>query len=407
MLGADARVVEARRDRVRLQRLAVLVLQQVRHRAVQGARRPAGDRRGVPAGLDPVAGGLVADEADVGVVEERVEDPDGVRPAAHARDDGVGQAPVRGEHLLAGLQADDAVEVAHHHRERVRAGRGAEDVVGVPDARDPVAVGLVERVLQRARAGGDGHDLGAEQAHPGDVERLALGVDLAHVDHALEAHERRRGRRGHAVLARAGLGDDPGLAHPLREQRLAQHVVDLVRAGVVEVLALEQDARPARVLGEPARVGDGRGTAGVVALQAVELGEERRVVARLLVLGGHLVDRGDERLGHVAPAPASEVPGVVGFVRGPGEALAGRARRAGRRHRGALPAGCAGVVGDATRPRDGESAPTGIRATGYQRAGFGHAGCEPAVTSWRTAARGSSAVAIDSPTSTASAPWPA
>ena len=60
----------------------------------------------------------------------------------------------------------------------------------------------------------------------------------------------------------------------------------------------------------------------------------------------------------------------------------------------------------------GSSAMLRGRATGKQRdeaqrAGFGHAGCEPAVTSWRTAARGSSAVAIDSPTSTASAPWPA
>jgi hypothetical protein len=62
--------------------------------------------------------------------------------------------------------------------------------------------------------------------------------------------QRGRGGRGHAVLAGAGLGDHPGLAHPLGEQRLAQHVVDLVRAGVVEVLALEQDPRAAGVLAE-------------------------------------------------------------------------------------------------------------------------------------------------------------
>ena len=57
---------------------------------------------------------------------------------------------------------------------------------------------------------------------------------------ALEAEERRRGGRGHAVLAGAGLGDQPRLAHALGQQRLAEHVVDLVRAGVVEVLALEE-----------------------------------------------------------------------------------------------------------------------------------------------------------------------
>ena len=128
-----------------------------------------------------------------------------------------------------------------------------------------------------------GIDLGAEQPHAGDVERLALGVDLAHVDDALEAHQRAGGGGGDAVLARAGLGDDPGLAHALGQQRLAEHVVDLVRAGVVEVLALEQDPRPARVLGEPSGVGQRRRAAGVVALQAVELGEELGVGAGLVV----------------------------------------------------------------------------------------------------------------------------
>ena len=106
--------------------------------------------------------------------------------------------------------------------------------------------------LRVAAAGRDRDDLGAEQPHPGDVERLPAGVLLAHVDDALEAEQRRGGGGGDAVLAGAGLGDDPGLAHPLGQQRLAEHVVDLVRAGVVEVLALEQDPRAAGVLGEAA-----------------------------------------------------------------------------------------------------------------------------------------------------------
>jgi hypothetical protein len=48
------------------------------------------------------------------------------------------------------------------------------------------------------------------------------------------------------VLARAGLGDDAALAHAPRQQRLAQAVVDLVRAGVQQVFALEPDARAAQ-----------------------------------------------------------------------------------------------------------------------------------------------------------------
>ena len=38
---------------------------------------------------------------------------------------------------------------------------------------------------------------------------------------------------GDSVLAGSGLGDQPGFSHFFRQQRLAEHVVDLVGAGVV------------------------------------------------------------------------------------------------------------------------------------------------------------------------------
>ena len=69
--------------------------------------------------------------------------------------------------------------------------------------------------------------------------RLAADVLLAHVDDAREAEQGAGRGGGDAVLAGAGLGDDPGLAQAPGEQRLAEGVVDLVGAGVGEVLALE------------------------------------------------------------------------------------------------------------------------------------------------------------------------
>ena len=93
-----------------------------------------------------------------------------------------------------------------------------------------------------------GTTLGAEQLHAEDVLRLALDVLGAHVDDALHAEARGDGRRGDAVLAGAGLGDHARLAHAPREQRLADAVVDLVRAGVVQVLALQVDLRAAELL---------------------------------------------------------------------------------------------------------------------------------------------------------------
>ena len=121
----------------------------------------------------------------------------------------------------------------------------AEAVVRRLDRAHPVAHRLVDRVAERPRAAGDRADLGAQQLHAEDVGPLAADVLLAHVDDALQAEAGTGGGGGHAVLAGAGLGDDAVLAHPQREQGLAERVVDLVRAGVVEVLALQIDLGPA------------------------------------------------------------------------------------------------------------------------------------------------------------------
>ena len=184
--------------------------------------------------------------------------------------------------------------------------------MGGVDAGDPVAQCLVHRVLQRATAGADRHHLRTQQAHPGDVQRLPPGVLLAHVHTAFEIEiGRDRGRR-HAVLARSGLGDQPGLAHPLGEQALPEHVADLVRTGVVQVLALEPDlaADGGR---QPARECQHAGKPGVVRLHRSEFVDERRVVD-----GGppgqfELVERRDQRLRHEPAAEDAEVTAGVGY----------------------------------------------------------------------------------------------
>ena len=163
-----------------------------------------------------------------------------------------GRRPVRLERLGAGLLADDAVEVAHHRRGtggglRPCPTRSAWSRRLATQSRN---VSLIASLSVRD-PGFDRCHVSAQQVHAGHVESLALHVDGPHVDPALHTHEGCRCRGGDAVLPRAGLRDEPGLAHALRQQRLAQGVVDLMAAGVVEVLALEQDAGTAGVLGEP------------------------------------------------------------------------------------------------------------------------------------------------------------
>jgi hypothetical protein len=97
----------------------------------------------------------------------------------------------------------------------MRAGDGPDDVESRFHIGDPVAQRFVHRVLKRARAGFDRHHLGAQQLHAEHVRLLARDVDLAHVDGAGQVEERTHGRRRHAMLAGAGLGDDAFLAHAL------------------------------------------------------------------------------------------------------------------------------------------------------------------------------------------------
>ena len=199
--------------------------------------------------------------------DEGVEDAHRVAAAADAGDDRVRQPAELLEALRPRFAADHRLELAHHQRIRMRAEHRAEQVVGVGDVGHPVAHRLVDRVLQRLRAGVDLDHFGAEQPHAEDVERLARHVVGAHVDVALEPEQRADGRGRDAVLPGAGLGDDPPLPHADREQRLAERVVDLVRAGVREVLALEHDARAAGGRGQPLRFVERRRAADVIAQQ--------------------------------------------------------------------------------------------------------------------------------------------
>ena len=246
------------------------------------------------------ASGFDADELDAGVVEEGVEDADGVGASADAGDDGGGKFGFGFQNLLARLFADDAVEVAHHGGIRMRAQHAAQQVMRGANVGDPVAHGLVDGVFQGARAGIDAADFGAEQTHAEDVELLAAHVLGAHVDDTLHAEEGADGGGGDAVLAGSGFGDDAVLAHAAREKGLADAVVDFVGSGVEEVFALEVDAGAAEVLREAFGVGERRGASGVGVEEMRELGVEGFVFARGSVGGFEFLQGGHEGFGDVA-----------------------------------------------------------------------------------------------------------
>mmetsp|Transcript_17886 Transcript_17886/g.46262 ORF Transcript_17886/g.46262 Transcript_17886/m.46262 type:complete len:219 (+) Transcript_17886:666-1322(+) len=197
--------------------------------------------------VNAVAAGLDADQLDVFVPHERVEHADRVRAAADARDHHVGHLARVLLDLLPSLLANHRLEVAHDGREGVRADGRADQVVRGAHVGHPVAHRLVDGVFERLGPRVDRVHLRAEHLHPEHVERLAADILRPHVHDALEPHERAHGGGGDAVLPRASLGDDALLVQPLRQQRLPNRVVDLVRARVCELLALEPDLRATAV----------------------------------------------------------------------------------------------------------------------------------------------------------------
>jgi hypothetical protein len=92
-------------------------------------------------------------------------------------------------------------------------------------------------------------------------------------------------------LTGASLGDDALLAHAQAHERLAERVVDLVGAGVVEVLALEVDVRAGAVraleaLGQALSKVQRGGTADVVFQDGVQLGLRQGARAACFAMAG-------------------------------------------------------------------------------------------------------------------------
>jgi hypothetical protein len=136
---------------------------------------------------------------------------------------------------------------------------------------------------------------------------LPFDVDLTHVDGALEAELGRHRRGGHAVLSRSRLGDHAPLSEALHEQTLAHHVVCLVGASVIQIFALDVDARAAKVLRQVFGEGEGSRSARVGAHQVHVLRPEGWVRPRRFECQGQLFERRVQDFGHVRAAEALKI----------------------------------------------------------------------------------------------------
>ena len=117
----------------------------------------------------------------------------------------------------------------------MRAHYRTQTVMRIVDPARPLPERLRDRIFQSCSTCLYRDYGGSEETHPVNVQSLALRVLLAHIYHAFHAHERCSRSRGHAVLSGACLRDQSGLAHLLRKERLSEHVVDLMRAGMIQM----------------------------------------------------------------------------------------------------------------------------------------------------------------------------
>ena len=246
--------------------------------------------------------------------DEGIEHSGGVAAAADRGHDQVGQTAELPARLFDRFAADDRLKIAHDARKRMRSDDRAQNVMRRFDRAHPIAHRFVDGVAQRSRAAGDRPHFGSQQPHAEDIGSLAADVLLAHVDHALQTEAGAGRGRGDAVLAGTGFGDHAVFAHPPGQQHLAERVVDLVRAGVIEILALEVDLGAAGMLAETLGMIEGRRTPHVMLPQVGQLGVEARIGTGSIVLDRQLVERGGERLRHVSAAVIAKTAFCVGYV---------------------------------------------------------------------------------------------
>ena len=228
-------------------------------------------------GFDTFAAGFIAHKPNLGIIDEGGEQTHRIRSTTDARDRRIRKPTLDGQDLLAGLASDHAVEVAHHPREGSRPGDRAQKVVRGVDVGNPIAHRFIDGIFESLTSRGDGNDGCAEQLHSSHIESLALGVFVTHVNNALQTHQRCGSCRSNTVLASAGLGDDSALAHASGEEGLTKNVVDLVRSGVVEILALQVETGTTTLLFKAPSPGQWRGPTRVVAFQFREFGREGRI----------------------------------------------------------------------------------------------------------------------------------
>ncbi len=145
--------------------------------------------------------------------------------------------------MFFGFLTDDRLKITDHRGVWVRTSHGADAIERVTHVGHPVAQRIVHCIFQGATTGSHGHHFCTKKAHTEHVRGLTLDIMCAHIDHTFQTEFRTNRGRCNTVLACTCLGNDAGLAHAAGQNDLAQHIVDFMRASMVQFVALHIDFR--------------------------------------------------------------------------------------------------------------------------------------------------------------------
>ena len=137
------------------------------------------------------------------------------------------------------LLRDHTLHTGHEVGVGMRPHRRPHDIESVRGMTAPVADGLRASITQCHVTCTYGVHLSAQHLHALHVCVLTLHIRGTHKHFALHIHQRTHRCRSHTVLSGTRLGDDTRLTHLLRQQNLADGVVDLVGTRMVQVLTLQ------------------------------------------------------------------------------------------------------------------------------------------------------------------------
>ena len=156
--------------------------------------------------------------------------------------------------------------------------------------------------------------LGTQQTHAIHIRLLAVNILFTHKDFTFHIEQGAGCCCGNTMLAGTCFGNDLCLAHTFGKQCLAKHVIDLVCARMVQLIALEIELCTAEMGGHALGKIERAGASDIMGLIIFKLALEIGIGGGALIGGLYLQDQRHQGLGNKASTMHSEPAALVRLV---------------------------------------------------------------------------------------------